>query len=253
MSPGEDTCLIDSGSSKHMTGQRDILSSLKEKNFPQKLTLGDDYQYPIKGVGDSNYKLDSRTPMKIKDVLYVPSLMKNLLYISILDKKGFRVAFIDGEVLMWHKGKTIEDAIVIGIEEGGMYKLKGHSDATLVHSSENLCELWYRRLAYINYKALPYVSKAVTGLPNFKVDHEGVCKGCAQGKNIKNHFPKSDSKEGVFNLIHSDVCGPMPSTSLSGHVYYVLIIDDYSRKTWVYFLKSKDEVPGKFKEFKALI
>jgi transposase InsO family protein len=45
----------------------------------------------------------------------------------------------------------------------------------------------------------------------------------------------------------------MPSTSLSGHVYYVSFIDDYSRKTWVYFLKSKDEVLGKFKEFKTLL
>jgi hypothetical protein len=78
-----------------------------------------------------------------------------------------------------------------------------------------------------------------------------VCKGCAHGKNIKNPFPKSESKvEGVLKLIHSDVYGPMPSTSLSGYVYYVSFIDDYSRKTWVYFLKSKDEVFGKFKEFK---
>jgi hypothetical protein len=45
----------------------------------------------------------------------------------------------------------------------------------------------------------------------------------------------------------------MPSTSLSGYVYYVSFIDDYSRKTWVYFLKSKDEVLGKFKELKALV
>jgi hypothetical protein len=106
---------------------------------------------------------------------------KNLLSISSLDKKGFRVSFIDGEVLMWPKGKTIEDAIVIGTEEGGLYKLKGHSEAALTHSIENPCELWHRRLAHINYKALPYVSKEVTGLPEFKVDHEGVCNGCAQG------------------------------------------------------------------------
>jgi hypothetical protein len=56
-----------------------------------------------------------------------------------------------------------------------------------------------------------------------------------------------------LELIHSDVCGPMPSTSLSGHLYYVSFIDDYSHKPWVYFLKSKDEVFGKFKEFEALI
>jgi transposase InsO family protein len=81
-----------------------------------------------------------------------------------------------------------------------------------------------------------------------------LCNGCAQGKNIKNPFPKSNSKEkGVLDLIHSDVCGPITSNSISGYVYYVSFIDDYSHKTWLYFLKSKDEVFGKFKEFKALI
>ena len=64
--------------------------------------------------------------MKMREVLYVPGLKKNLLSISSLDKKGYRVAFIDGQVLMWTKGKTLEDAVVIGEEEGGLYKLKGH-------------------------------------------------------------------------------------------------------------------------------
>jgi hypothetical protein len=100
ITPGEDTLLIDSGASKHMTDQRDILSCILEKKFSQKVTLGDDYQYPIKGVGESNYKLNLGNSMKMKDVLYVPGLTKNLLSISTLEKKGFRVAFIDGEVLM---------------------------------------------------------------------------------------------------------------------------------------------------------
>jgi hypothetical protein len=124
----------------------------------------------------------------------------------------------------------------------------------MTHAIENPCELWHRILAHINYKALPYICKVVTSLPKLKVDHESVCNGCAQGKNIKNPFPKRDNKaKGVLELIHSDVCGPMPPSSISGYVYYVSFIDDYSRKTWVYFLKSKDEVFNKFKEFKALI
>ena len=64
----------------------------------------------------------------MKDVLYVPGLKKNLLSILALDKKGFRVAFIDGQVHMCPKGKNIEDAIIIGEEEGGLYKLKGKSE-----------------------------------------------------------------------------------------------------------------------------
>jgi hypothetical protein len=237
-----------------MTGQRDVLSCLSEKKFSQKVTLGYYYQYPIKGVGESNYKLNSGTPMKMKDVLCVPGLKKNLLSIFALEKKGFIIALIDGEVLMRAKGETIKEAIVIGNEEGGFYKLKGHTEASMTHAIENPCELWHRILAHINYKALPYVCKAVTGLLELKVDHEGVCDGCAQRKNIKNPFPKRYNKEeGVLELIHSDVCGPMPSSSISGYVYYVSFIDDYSRKTWVYFLKSKDEVFSKFKEFKVLI
>ena len=75
-----------------------------------------------------------------------------------------------------------------------------------------------------------------------------------QGKNTKNTFPKSDTKtKGMLDLIHSDVCGPIPSISLSGYEYYVTFIDDYSRKTWIYFLKNKSDVFEKFKEFKALI
>ena len=53
--------------------------------------------------------------------------------------------------------------------------------------------------------------------------------------------------------MHSDVCGPMTATSLSEYVYYVSFIDDFSHKTWIYFLKGKNEVFSKFKEFKALV
>ena len=52
--------------------------------------------------------------MKMKDVLFTPGLKNNLLSISALDVKGIRVAFIDGQLLMWPKGNTIDDAVVIG-------------------------------------------------------------------------------------------------------------------------------------------
>ena len=144
-----------------------------------KVSLGDGYQYPIKGIGESIYKLESRTSTKMKKVLYVHGLKKNLLSISSLDKKGYRVAFIDGQVLMWSKGKTLEDVVVIVEEQGGLYKVKEHPETAPVHDTTSSSELWHRRLAQINYKALPYVSKVVTGLRDLKIEHEGTCKGCA--------------------------------------------------------------------------
>jgi transposase InsO family protein len=81
-----------------------------------------------------------------------------------------------------------------------------------------------------------------------------VCKGCALEKYSKTAFPSSDSRsKGILDLIHSDVCGPMSLVSLSGYEYYVTFIDDYSRKTWIYFMKIKDEVFSQFQEFKSLV
>ena len=84
--------------------------------------------------------------------------------------------------------------------------------------------------------------------------HEGVCKGCAKGKNTKKTFQSSENKaKGILEIIHFDVCSPMSSISLSGYVYCVSFINDFSRKTWIYFMKNKDRVFNKFKEYKALI
>ena len=216
--------------------------------------LGDDSQYPIKGIREASYKLDYRKPMKMKYVMYVRGLKKNLLSISSLDKKGFRVSFVDGKVLMCTRGKTIDDVVEIGFEEWWLYKLKGHTNSTLATSTLNPCDLWHIRLTHVHYKYLPIVSKVVTGLPKIQIEHEGVCKGCAQGKNTKNPYSKSDNKEkGILDSIHSDICGPMQTTSLRGYVYYAYFIDDYSHQTWIYFLKKKDEVFEIFKEFKALV
>ena len=91
---------------------------------------------------------------------------------------------------MWSKGNTFEDVVVIGEEEGGLYKLKGHLETSLVHETTNSSELWHRRFDHINYKELPSMSKVVTGLPYLNIEHEGNCKGCAREKNIKNPFWK---------------------------------------------------------------
>ena len=104
-----------------------------------------------------------------------------------------RVAFVDVQVLMWSRGNTIDDAIVIG-EQGGLYKLKGHLEQDLVHDTVEPNELWHRRLAHVHYIALALASKVVEGLPEIQEKHEGVCKGCAKGKNTKKTFPSSESK-----------------------------------------------------------
>jgi hypothetical protein len=106
----------------------------------------------------------------------------------------------------------------------------------------------------MHYRALPILSKMVTGLLNIQGEHDGVCKGCALDKNTKGSFTSSDNRsKGILDIIHFDVCRQMIVLFLGNFIYYVLFINDYSRKTWIYLLKAKDEVFNKFQEFKALV
>jgi len=93
-------------------------------------------------------------------------------------------------------------------------------------------ELCHRRFAHLHYKALLDVGQMVTGMPEFKVENEGVCSGCAKGKLTRGPFPSSNSKTtNILQLIHSDISSMMPVNSLGGYLYYLIFTDDYSRKT----------------------
>jgi hypothetical protein len=250
----DDMWIIDSGASRHMMGDQARLSNLNEKKTSYKVELGDKSTYPVEGFGQASVKLKSGNHVHLSNVLYVPGLEKNLVSISCLEDKGNIIAFVDGKVLSWHKNSSIENARVIGSREGNLYRLLEQNEEALVHDEVNPNELWHRRYTHINYQALPFLKRMVEGIPELQSTHEGICKGCALGKNIKKPFPSSNnrSKE-ILDLIHSDVCGPMPVRSLGGSLYYVIFIDDYSRKMWLYLLKTKDEVFNKFQEFKAEI
>ena len=129
-----------------MTRFKESFEKLSKHNSPHKVKLGDDYQYPIKDSGESSYKLDSGKSIKMKDVLFVPGLKNNLLSISALDAKGMRAALVDGQVLMWSRGNTIDDAILIGEQEGGLYKLKGHPEQALIHDTVEPSEILHKGL-----------------------------------------------------------------------------------------------------------
>jgi transposase InsO family protein len=93
----------------------------------------------------------------------------------------------------------------------------------------------------------------VTGLPWFSNEQHGVRGGSMLGKHAKATYPSSKhSSKGILDLVHSNVCGPMSVASPKKSMYYVSFIDDFSRKTWIYFLNTKDEVFSRFQEFKAL-
>jgi len=121
--------------------------------------------------------------------------------------------------------------------------LKGKPESALLHNEVSTSELWHRRLDHLHCRALPILSKMVTRLPELLDQNEGVCKGYALGKNSRKKFPNINNRvEGILDIIHLDVCGNMSTPSIGNFLYYATFIDDYFIKTWIYMLKSKDEV-----------
>jgi hypothetical protein len=85
--------------------------------------------------------------------------------------------------------------------------------------------------------------------------HSFTCEGCVQGKQARRPFPTDGGTRAtkILELVHSNVCGPMKTPSIEGARYFLTFIDDFSRKIWVYVLKSKSEVLTRFKEWKTLV
>ena len=86
-----------------MTGYQKSLIDLTEKESSLQVELGDNTKYAVRGVRKTSFQLEIGDCLHMSNVLYVPGLKKNLLSISALENKGYRVAFVDGQVLAWPK------------------------------------------------------------------------------------------------------------------------------------------------------
>eukprot|EP00253_Pinus_taeda_P029346 PITA_29346 len=245
------TWLIDSGASRHFTGYKEVLHNLVEKETNLEIVLGDDMKYPVKSVGNVSLKLNQGNTIHLQDVLYLPNLKKNLVSILAMEDKGYKVTFSDGKVRIWKN--NVKDVFTLGFRVDYLYQVGGSPLGVMSCDTTLQSELWYQRFAHLHYKALPDVRQMVTEMPEFQVEKKGVCSGCAEGKLKRGPFPSSQRKTSNILLVHSDISGMMPMNSLGGYSYYLTFTDDYSRKTWIYFLKNKDEVFSWFRHFKALI
>ena len=109
--------------------------------------------------------------------------------------------------------------------------------------------LWHKRLGHANMNLISQLNKdeLVRGLPKINFQKYKVCEACQMGKQIKNSFFISTTKS--LELLHMDLFGPSRIPSLGGKSYAFVIVDDFSRYTWVLFLSQKNEAFYEFSKF----
>nr|GEU77001.1 retrovirus-related Pol polyprotein from transposon TNT 1-94 [Tanacetum cinerariifolium] len=117
--------------------------------------------------------------------------------------------------------------------------------------------LWHRCLSHLNFGAINHLARhsLVRGLPRLKFQKDHLCSAYAMGKRKKqSHKPKSeDTNQEKLYLLHMDLYGTMRVASINGKKYILIIVDDYSRFTWMKFLASKDEAPDFIIKFLKMI
>ncbi|GJZ41153.1 retrovirus-related pol polyprotein from transposon TNT 1-94 [Tanacetum coccineum] len=126
-----------------------------------------------------------------------------------------------------------------------------------LEASKTKSWLWHRRLSRLNFGAINHLARhgLVRGIPKLKFEKDHLCSACAMGKSMKKpHKPKSeDTNQEKLYLLHMDLYGPMRVASVNGKNYILVIVDDYSRFTWVKFLRLKDEAPDFIIKFLKMI
>ena len=259
-----DKWLVDSGASSHMTWERNILTNYREFVQKQKVSLGDGRTVDAVGVGDVHvnmqFKVSQPRKCVLYQVLYVPGLACNLFSVRATAAKGNHVKF--GRSRCWIRdsngklcgiGSLIEKLYRLNCEFAPVeHNIREH---VAVASEDNDMDLWHQRLGHLCEQQLKYMvnKDLVIGVKLPKATKLSFCEGCVEGKMCRKPFSlvgvRSNRK---LQLVHSDVCGPLPTESLGGHKYFVTFTDDYSRWCAVYFMKHRSEVLAKFKEFEAL-
>ncbi|GJR49754.1 retrovirus-related pol polyprotein from transposon TNT 1-94 [Tanacetum coccineum] len=245
---------LDSGCSKHMTGDRSQLTNFISK-FLGTVKFGNDQVAKIMGFGD--YQIGNVT---ISRVYYVEGLGHNLFSVGQFCDSNLEVAFRQHTCFI----RNLDGVdLLTGSRGDNLYTLSlGNMMASspiclLSKASKTKSWLWHRRLSHLNFGSINHLARhgLVRGLPKLKFEKDHLCSACALGKSSKKpHKPKSeDTNQEKLYLLHMDLCGPMRVASVNGKKYILVIVDDYSRFTWVKCLRSKDEAPAFIINFLKMI
>jgi len=247
--------ILDSGASKHVTGRSSEFASYKlyPSSYREKIQTADGTSQPIKGVG-----IVKCTPsITLSSVLYVPSFGVNLVSISSLVDQLDCQIFLDRENCIIQERKTGKK-LGTGVRHNGLWYLdRRRTDeavclalSVVAGEEEAKVMLLHCRLGHISFdvmsKMFPYEMSKVN-------KQRLVCDACEFGKHTRTSYvTRGLRSESPFMLVHSDVW-TSPVVSVSGVKYFVSFIDCYSRMTWLYLMKHKNEVLDCFKDFCAYV
>ncbi|GKD76504.1 putative ribonuclease H-like domain-containing protein [Tanacetum coccineum] len=254
----QDQGVINNGCSGHMTGNMSYLTDYKDINGGYVAFGGNPKGGKI--IGKGTIKTGN---LDFENVYFVRELKFNLFSVSQMCDKKNSVLFNDTECIVLSPNfKLIDESQVLlrVPRKNNMYSVdlknivpKGGLTCLFAKATSDESKLWHRRLGHLNFKTMNKLVKGnlVRGLPSKLFENDQTCVACQKGKQHRASC-KSKTENSIslpLHLLHMDLFGPTFVKSLKKKMYCLVVTDDYSRFTWVFFLATKDETSGILKSF----
>jgi hypothetical protein len=224
-----------------MTGEKKMFTNLEEYNSPiERIMFGDNNYGDVVGQGDIPISKHS----SFTNVHLVDTFGYNLLSVSQLCEKDYNCLFTnEGVTILRRRDSSVAFAFTGRLKEN-LYLVdftttKVEPKTCLVAKS-NSGWLWHHRLAHVGMRNLAKLQKGedILGLTNVTFEKDRLCSACQARKQVgAPHPPKNIlTSSRPLKLLHMDLFGPIAYVSIGGNKYGLVIMDDFSRYTWVYFL-----------------
>lgn len=239
--------IMDSGCSFHICPNLSWYEQIDQASGT--VTLGNNQVCEVKGIGSIRLRMQDQSVKILTDVRYIPKVKRNLVSLGSLESKGYSFLSSGGKMLV-RKG---QDVVMTAERRGSLYYL--YASVLKLHQDEvNLVKpislkMWHDRLGHLAMGSIrELVKKQVISADD--AQEPDPCQDCIRGKAKKQPYPTGKHiSSSPLDYVHSDLWGPASVSTIGGGRYYMSLIDDYSRKIWIYILKEKSEAFKTFKEW----
>ncbi|KAL2902865.1 Retrovirus-related Pol polyprotein from transposon TNT 1-94 [Bienertia sinuspersici] len=228
--------IVDSGATDHFCSNLDLFDSYEKfTGVPKTITVANGKQVNIEHIGTVIFG----NGIKLERVLHVPDFKYNLISTHRLCKDlSCDLIFTHDKCLI--QGPTLNGSQVLGSLNSGLYAVDDLHDTTSTACvvSEEDAKLWHLRFGHLPFNKLPMICP-VSGC---NTSNNCICQICPKAKQARLSFPVASSLSNkCFDLIHVDVWGPYNCVTYDGCSWFLTIVDDHSRHTWVFLMKSKSD------------
>ena len=197
--------------------------------------------------------------MDLIETHVVPSLRQNLVYVPILDTSDYCCSFGNGKVILYQNSNWVGSSSLLRydnlclLDTTASFNESWHVSTVGIKrklTSENSASLWHKRLGHISKRRIErLVSDGIHDPLDF-MDFD-ACVNCIKGKQTNVRRMGANRASDVLELLHTDICGPFPTTSWNGQMYFITFIGDFSQYGYLYLIHDKSQSLDVFKNYKA--